>query len=346
MINPDKFFANLENTTPYIKIGAEGSAGSGKTYTLAQIAAGLYRRVKSDKPIIIYDTERAAKFLRVYFEKEGIPILVKESRTLSDLTATMDYCEAGNSNILIIDSITHVWEGFLKAYQVEKNRKFLQFQDWGFIKPTWKAEYSDRLVMGHYHILFTGREGFTYDYEEINGRKELIKTGVKMKVEGDTAYEPDLLFRMERFENILDDKKEVWREATIIKDRSSLIDGQVFKNPTYENFTPFVEFLLNDVKPEKETETRSDGPLFESGESENIEKIKIRETLEEIKGIFDSMGLVANNAADKKFKADLCNEIFLTTSQTKIESMSLDTLLNALERLQEHPKVKARTNAA
>lgn len=296
----DKFFSDLAMTTPYFKMAAEGAAGSGKTYTLALLAAGLYKQIGSDKPIVIYDTERSAKFLRPFFQGQDIPVLLKDSRSLTDLTATMDYCDAGNAEILIIDSITHVWEGFLNAYQKKKNRAYIQFQDWGFIKPTWKREYSDRLVMGRYHILFTGREGFIYDHEinEETGKKELIKTGVKMKVEGDTAYEPDVLIRMERFEKLLGDNKEVWREATVIKDRAALIDGQVFRNPTFEDFRPVVEFLLTDVKAPAESTARSDLDMIDNEEGNREDRNQRKIMLERNDALLDEVA--AGTAKDAK----------------------------------------------
>jgi hypothetical protein len=70
-----------------------------------------------------------------------------------------------------------------------------------------------------------------------------------MKVEGETAYEPDMLVLLERFEEVLGDTKKVWREATIIKDRSTLLDGKTFKNPGYADFAPAIEALLDSPMP-------------------------------------------------------------------------------------------------
>jgi len=343
----DNFFTDLANTAPYFKAAAEGAAGSGKTYTLALIAAGLYKHIGSAKPIVIYDTEKSAKFLKPFFAERKIPVLLKDSRTLSDLTATMDYCNEGNADILIIDSITHVWEGFLNSYQQQKGRKFLQFQDWGFLKPMWKREYSDRLVMGKYHILFTGREGYTYDYEtDQDGKRELIKTGVKMKVEGDTAYEPDLLFRMERFEEILGDKKKVWREATIIKDRSTLIDGEVFKNPVYENFKPIIEFLLNDVRPEVETVSRDDADMFDSEDDNREERKQKTAMLERNEALLNKVAY-GTGKEEKAMRVSLLEYAYMgETSETAIASMSLDQLTDANDRLEPFVKLIGRVKKA
>ena len=162
-----------------------------------------------------------------------------------------------------------------------------------------------------------------------------------MKVEGDTAYEPDVLIRMERFEKILGDKKEVWREATIIKDRSTLLDGKVIKNPTFEDFAPIVEFLLSDVKEEKVTESTDDWEIIEDDEIDReISRLK-KITLEEIWGVFGMLGL-GTGKDDVKIKLSILERIFLTTSKLKIEEMPYEALVIKLEELRDDSEVKER----
>jgi len=345
------FFQNLENTSPFYKMAAEGAAGSGKTHTLALIAFGLHKYIKSEKPIVIFDTERAAKFLLPMAKKEGIKILVKESRSLKDLADTMDFCNGGingnpdkspgGADILIIDSITHVWEGFMEAYKKSKNRSFIQFQDWGLLKPAWKKEYSDRLVMGNYHIFFTGREGYTYEQEmnEVTGKKEIVKSGVKMKAEGDTAYEPDVLLRMERFENLLTEPKEVWREATVLKGRGGIIDGMVFKNPTFEDFLPQIEFILGG-KYTDPIPQQFDGDIIKTEEDHWEERSNKTILLEEIETLFKKLAL-GTGKEDQAIKMGLLDRHFLTRSWTKIEQMSISELEFAYENLTKDAQVLA-----
>ena len=106
----DNFFTPIQNTKPYLKIGFEGKAGSGKTYTAAEIAIGLHKRIDSKKPVVVFDTEESAKFLNKKFAANGIDALVRRSRSLADLKTTMDKMREGAGDILIIDSITSVWD--------------------------------------------------------------------------------------------------------------------------------------------------------------------------------------------------------------------------------------------
>src|SRR6185369_15433755 len=207
--------------------------------------------------------------------------------SLADLKETMRLCREGVSDILLIDSISHVWESYLEAYKKRVNRTKFQFDDWGVIKPTWKLEFSDPLVRDPYHIFFTGRAGFEYENEinEQTNKREIFKSGVKMKVEGETAYEPDLLVLMERHEDVIGKEKTVWREATVIKDRSTLIDGRTFRNPTVADFMPAIDRVLADPSTTVHAAERDAGALFRT-EEDGLEHRRRRTIiLEEIEGL-------------------------------------------------------------
>lgn len=326
----DSFFTNLENTKPYFKAAFEGFAGSGKTYTAALIAVGLHKRIGSTLPVVIFDTEKAAKFLKPLFAEHGIEVLLRESRSLADLKETMKRMrEEKISDILLIDSISHIWENALEAYKSKKNRSYLQFEDWGIIKPTWKKEFSDPFVNDPYHVIMCGRAGYEYENEKNaeTGKREIFKSGIKMKVEGETAYEPDMLILMERFEEVLERDKTVWREATIIKDRSTILDGKTFKNPTFSEFAPAIEAMLaNPILKNPNAVMEGDaGLLFKTEEQKNEwkrEKDKIRE---EIDGLLTRIA-PGSTGKDKKLKLDLLDKVFGTTSETTIAEKSLQEL--------------------
>lgn len=334
------FFTDLKNTTPFFKCAAQGGAGSGKTFTSALIAAGLHQRIQSTRPIIIYDTERSSKFLRPMFQNLGIQVLVRESRSLTDLMATFDYCEDGGADILMIDSITHVYEDFLEAYKRKMGRKTFQFQDWGIIKPEWKRNFSDRLVMARFHVLFTGRQGYTYDYEDNGrGKKELVKTGVRMKAEAETAYEPDVLLMMDRFEDVLGDSPRVWRTATVLKDRSQIIDGQVIENPTFDHFAPILDFLLSDPADPTDIEAHTDDDLFEPEEDNRESSVRRRTLWERIQAELDTVAAGTSGDA-KQMRLALLKRAFMgETSETAIKELNIEAQEECYALLCEWVKV-------
>lgn len=337
----DNFFSDLSNTKPYLKIAFEGFAGSGKTFTMANLAAGLHKRIGSVKPIVVFDTEEAAKFLKQFFEERSIRVLHKRSRSLADLIETMRRCREGASDILMIDSITHVWENFLQAYAKKLGRKQgrFQFQDWGTIKPEWKGDFSDPFVRDPYHCLMTGRAGFEYETEiDEDGKKELFKSGIKMKVEGETAYEPDLLVLMSRHEDVVGRDKSVWREATLIKDRSTKIDGKTFKftsgDPdgyTYEQFAPAIDYILENPSP-KEAVEQSATALFESDDDRKSFAIRRDILLEKIQAEMVS-AWAGSTAEEKRRKVDALQASFGTKSWTEVSKLGVPALEAGLEMM-------------
>lgn len=334
----DSFFTEAENTKPYFKAAFQGFAGSGKTYTAYKVAEGLIKKLKSKKGIVIFDTEKAAKFLKPMAFKAGIPLLVRESRELADLKETMIRMREGAGEILIIDSISHVWESFLEAYKKKVNRTGLQFQDWGVIKPTWKREFSDPFVNDPYHIIMCGRAGYEYA-DEINPdtkKREIYKSGVKMKVEGETAYEPDMLVSMERFEKILDEDKKIWREGTVLKDRSTTIDGKTFKNPTFANFESAIDVMMaNPIAKNVVMSPEGDTGLLFKTEEEKYEWRKTRDrAIEELEGLLTRVAPGATGK-DKQFKLGILDQVFETTSWTAIRDIRIQDLRNGYRKIMD-----------
>jgi hypothetical protein len=333
-------FKKLENNRPFLKMALEGFAGDGKTFTATQIAIGVHKLISSTKPIALFDTEKAMKALKPSFDEAGIEAVVNdENRSLASLSQAIKWCEEGNADILIIDSITHVWEEFMKAYLnrpdkhgkiVHRNR--LEFQDWGIIKPKWKEEFSTPFVMAKCHIIFTGRAGYEYtDEKNEDGKREIFKSGIKMKAETETAFEPDILVLMQKQQDLLSDVKKVWREAMIVKDRTNQIDGKTFKNPTFENFYPAIKVLLDGALRELHGVQIPD--TFYEFENKFSEIGKEREILvAEIEGCFELMGL-GTGAADKQVKAWSLNQIYGVNSTEMLAKRSNDKIREGLQTL-------------
>lgn len=325
-------FKKLENNRPFLKMAFEGFAGDGKTFTATEVAIGIHKLIQSTKPIALFDTEKALKALKWKFDENGIAAIHEEDqRSLKALNEAIRYCEEGNADILLIDSITHVWEEFLRAYmnRPDKNgkevkRTRLEFQDWGVLKPQWKELFSTPFVMAKCHIIFTGRAGYEYTDERNaeTGKREIFKSGIKMKAETETAFEPDILVLMQKVQDLISEEKKIWREAMVMKDRTTQIDGKTFKNPTFEDFYPAIKVLLDGtlrevVKGEAIPDT------FEEYENKFSEIAKDRDRMKaEIEGCFELMGL-GTGAADKQVKAWTLSQVFGVNSLEMVERKNI-----------------------
>jgi hypothetical protein len=242
MTQATPLFKPAENTSAFLKMGLLGFQGSGKSKTAALTAIGLVLQAKklnldyANRPVFFLDTETGSDWLKPDFDEMGIELFVAKTRAFSDLIAAMAEAEKSGA-FLIVDSITHFWKELCDSYSRVKAKKFkveqyrLQFQDWSYLKGEngWQ-KFSDRFVNSPLHIAVCGRAGYEYDYfENDDGKKELEKTGVKMKAEGEFGFEPSLLVQMEMRQKVEGKAvASVWREAHVIKDRSTLIDGKTF----------------------------------------------------------------------------------------------------------------------
>jgi len=332
----EEFFTDQAGMLPYFKMGIQGEAGSGKSYTMAKVAAGLHRFVKSEKPIVLFDTENTGGFIVPRFNEAKIEVRVRQSRSLTDLSKAMDFCESGEAGILLIDSITHIWDNFLKAFKEAKGRNFIQFQDWGELKPTWKEQFSDRMVLAPYHIIFTGRQGDVYQYEvdEGSGRRELVKTGIKMRTEKETPYEPDLLVLMERYESLLGKEKVIYRNATVLKDRAAVIDGKVFKNPGFKDFKPSIEFVMQNKSEKGVVVPGDDRDLVQRSENDSEQKREAAKYYERAMNLLDfHAGGQKKEDKTRRFKA--LDYAFGDTSDTAIKAFGKERLMEGYLKLQE-----------
>src|ERR1700683_3953914 len=225
-------FTKAENTSSHLKMGLMGFAGSGKTYTATLTAIGLVHHMREHKvdyasrPMFFLDTETGSDWVAPKIKSEGIDLFTAKTRAFSDLVAAIREAEE-SSSLLLIDSVTHFWVELCDTYMKKKNRTRLQFEDWAFLKAEWR-KFTDLFINSNLHIILAGRAGFEYDYQvdEETEKKNLVKTGIKMKAEGEMGYEPSLLVLMEREMDMA--TKTNHHYAKVIKDRSTLLDGKEF----------------------------------------------------------------------------------------------------------------------
>lgn len=337
----DTFFTAIGNTKPFFKAAFEGEPGTGKSWTAALVAIGLHKKIGSKKPIVLIDTEKASKFLVPLFKEHGIEAMVRETHSLADLVKAMKLCSDGYSDIMVIDSITHIWMDFQEAYKRKLNRQVFQIQDWMSIKSEWNKYFSIPLVQSPLHILATGRVSDRMEQEvDEDGRKEFTKTGVKMQAEKNAAYEFDILVLMERHELIQRKKREVWRQSVVLKGRGNLLDGAVFKNPTYDDFAPAIEAIIKDPIAARFSHAEQDAGELIKTEQDKRQWVQAKKRwLEEIEGYLVSIW-PSTGAQEKKNKTDALEHAFNTRSWSAIEMMSPEILEDGFARVREFAQAK------
>jgi hypothetical protein len=339
-----------QKTLAYGKVGIFGFQGSGKTYTGSMIAIGL-GKATGNKKVAFFDTETGSDWMIERLEAEGFEVYQVKSMSFTDLLQTIRECEQNQIGILIIDSITHVWRELCDSYKKKLGRKKLQFQDWDTIKGEW-SEYTKLFINSKVHIVVCGRAGYEYDtLIDEEGNKELLKTGTKMKSESEFGFEPHLVIEMERVvpdkEKLLSETSKSKRQTTkiragsqwihrayVLKDRSDLLNGQTFDNPTFESFRPHFEKLnLGGEHLGVDTSRTSQDRFDSSGRPEwKKEQEQKQIALEEIKGEVDKV-FPGSSVAEKRAKIRLSEYVFNTTSGTAIENKPLHEVQRGLAQI-------------
>lgn len=324
-------FSNQSNTQAYLKAGLMGFAGDGKTYTACEIAIGLVllmreREIETgSRPAMFLDTETGSDWIAPRFNQNGIKLMTAKTRAFIDLIPAIEEAESSGS-VLIIDSITHFWRELTESYAKKKNRRRgLEFQDWAWLKSQW-GNFTDKFVNSQAHIIMCGRAGYEYDFfTNDSGKRELEKTGIKMRAETETGYEPSMLILMEKHQDM--ESNKVYRTASVLKDRSDLIDGKTFRNPTFDDFLPHIEFLnLGGTQVGVDISRDSKDIIDRDGKSQwYLDKEQKEIVLDEIQSLLVKHH-PSTSGADKKAKSSLIEKHLKTLSWKRVETFDLEYL--------------------
>ena len=323
----------------YLKAGFLGFQASGKTYTACSLAIGLRKRLKLDGPIAMFDTEGGSEYIAQRILKEtGKTLMGVKSQSFQDLLDMALECEMGGVSVLIADSMTHVWRELCDSYlahvneeRAKKNmspRSKLEFQDWNPIKKKW-SEWTQFYLNSSLHIIICGRAGYEYEMEmnQETNRKELIKTGVKMKTETEFGFEPSLLIEMERVQVPgQDGGYQMVHHATIVKDRFGVMDGAEADNPTFDFFLPHIALLTPGANAPIDMTKRTPMHVDEIGQDQ-FDRMRSRQkkAWEEIE---NGLAIIypSSQGKDKQARYMIFSELTGSTSELKIQSLPPDQL--------------------
>ncbi len=245
-------FKKAKAEQAFLKIGIYGPPGSGKTFTTLLCAEGL--AAKSKKRIAFVDTERGTDFYAQTIKDRAVHPAAFDfdaiyTRSITDVLADVKALDCTQYGVVVIDSVTHLWESTKQAYAGKMTRAgTIPFTAWGTIKKPYKELMTILLNMPA-HVFILGRQGNEFDEDETTG--ELKKVGVKMKAEGETPYEPHILLCMEAVRG----KDDVHiPTVTVDKDRTGILAGKTFRNPTYADLIEPLTSYLGDTQAKMQTE--------------------------------------------------------------------------------------------
>lgn len=236
-----------------LKMAVYGPPGSGKTCLALLIAEGLAKR--SGKRVAFVDTERGTDFYaQPNKAREWHPAAFDfdalYSRSLTEIDASIKKLNPAEHCCVVLDSMTHLWEAARASYTGKTGPDGqIPMPAWAKIKKPYK-ELVAFLLSSPMHVIICGRQGTEFDEDE-NGK--MTKVGYKMKAEGETAYEPHILIRLE---SVREDSGTV-PTAFIEKDRSSCLYGKAIRWPSFKTIAEPILHLLGDTQAVVQTESQA-----------------------------------------------------------------------------------------
>lgn len=233
-------FRKAKSEQAALKVAMFGPPGSGKTFTSLLLGEGIAAVEK--KKVAFVDTEHGTDFyaMRVPGRRvhpEAFEFDALYTRALTEVVAACKALDPAEYAVCIIDSMTHLWEAAVNAYTGPKHNGKIPMHAWGKIKAPYKA-LMQWMINTPLHVFILGRQANEWGQDDDTG--ETISAGVKMKAEGETAYEPHILLRMEGVKPLRDDRKTVKKNAEavptmfVVKDRTGVLQGRVIENPDFE----------------------------------------------------------------------------------------------------------------
>lgn len=229
-----------------LKMGIYGPPGSGKTFTSLLLAEGL--AAVSKKRVAYVDTEHGTDFYCKDVPTRGVHPTAFDfdaiyTRSLTDVSRDVRELDPAQYGVIVLDSITHLWEAARAAYEGRQTSVgSIPMHAWGKIKKPYK-DLMAYLLSSPMHVLICGRQGTEYATDEET--EELKAVGLKMKAEGETPYEPHILIRMEAIK-----PRKTNEIAKIVayveKDRTGVLSGRSFVDPSFESLCKPLLGLLGD----------------------------------------------------------------------------------------------------
>lgn len=248
-----------------LKVSIYGPPGSGKTFSTLLMAEGL-AKVRG-KRIAYVDTERGTDFYaqavkdrKVHPDAFDFDALYE--RSIAEVSSAVYSLDPKEHGIVVLDSISHLWEAAMDAYQGKKTKiDSIPMHAWGKIKRPYK-DLIKFLIASPFDVFILGRQKNLFENDEDSG--EMKKIGVAMRAEGETAYEPHICVRMEARINPEKTTQSVY-VAYVEKDRTGVLAGRAIVNPGFGTIEPLLPLLGEVQAPAEDEDERiaKDGELLD-----------------------------------------------------------------------------------
>ena len=157
-----------------LRIGLSGPSGFGKTYSALLLAYGI---TNDWSKIALIDTENKSASLYSHLGDFNV-LSLEEPFSPERYIKAIKLCEESDIEIIIIDSISHEWQGKSGCLEIHEQLGG-RFQDWAKVTPRHNS-FIDAIIQSKCHVITTTRSKVDYSLDkDSNGKTKVMKLGVK-----------------------------------------------------------------------------------------------------------------------------------------------------------------------
>ena len=275
-------FRKVTRKKAKIRLGLSAVSGEGKTYSAILIAKGMTDDLSK---VAIIDTENGSADLYEHLGDYNV-VPLSAPYTPEKYIEAIKFCESKGIEVIIIDSITHEWDGKGGILEISNSMEGNSYTNWAKITPRHQS-FIDAILQSTCHVITTVRR--KQDYEmTTNSKGKLVPQKVGLKEVTRDGFEYELTLNLE-----LDTK----HNASVSKDRTGLFAGKPDFVPSEETGKKILEWCESGLDVIQQIK-------------DAIENLANCDTVDELKMFRDSLPTYVIESLDFKTKAtDRFNEI-------------------------------------
>lgn len=239
-------FVKATKTRAKARIAIDGPSGSGKTYTALGAASVLAQGGK----IAVIDTERESASL--YSDKFDFDVAPLDNFHPENYIKLIEAAEAAGYAVIVIDSLSHAWEGeggILDLHDAATSRQKTPngYTAWKDVTPIHR-KLVDKMLQARCHIIVTMRTKMEYSQEkDEKGRTVIRRVGLAPIQRAGMEYEFTVVADM-----------DVEHTLVVTKSRCESISDAVVKRPGPEFWQKFADWLNDGALPAPKPPTKDE----------------------------------------------------------------------------------------